>query len=83
MRGWRSVHVTDGDMPYMGHWWVPGLQIGYEHSFVHQVADFLANVAKGESTSPTFREALETQRVCDAVLTSAKSGTWEKVASAK
>jgi predicted dehydrogenase len=29
-------------MPYMGNWWVPGLQIGYEHSFVHQVADFLA-----------------------------------------
>ncbi|HRI87653.1 MAG TPA: Gfo/Idh/MocA family oxidoreductase [Candidatus Hydrogenedentes bacterium] len=79
VRGWRSVHVTDGDMPYMGHWWVPGLQIGYEHSFVHQVADFLANVAKGESTSPTFRDALETQYVCDAVLESAKSGKWEKV----
>jgi predicted dehydrogenase len=79
VRGWRSVHVTDGDMPYMGNWWVPGLQIGYEHSFVHQVADFLANVAKGESTSPTFRDALETQYVCDAVLDSAKSGKWEKV----
>ncbi|NUM53393.1 MAG: Gfo/Idh/MocA family oxidoreductase [Candidatus Hydrogenedentes bacterium] len=83
VRGWRSVHVTDGDMPYMGHWWVPGLQIGYEHSFVHQVADFLANVAKGQSTSPTFRDALETQCVCDAVLNSAKSGRWEKVAPAK
>lgn len=83
VRGWRSVHVTDGDMPYMGHWWVPGLQIGYEHSFVHQVADFLANVAKGESTAPTFRDALETQYVCDAVLDSAKSGKWEKVGAAK
>ena len=41
LRGWRSIHVTDGDHPYMKHWWVPGLQIGYEHSFVHQVADFL------------------------------------------
>ncbi|MCC6155422.1 MAG: Gfo/Idh/MocA family oxidoreductase [Candidatus Hydrogenedentes bacterium] len=79
VRGWRSVHVTDGDMPYMGHWWVPGLQIGYEHSFVHQVADFLKNVADGKSTSPTFRDALETQYVCDAVLNSAKSGKWEKV----
>ncbi len=79
VRGWRSVHVTDGDMPYMGHWWVPGLQIGYEHSFVHQVADFLKNVADGKSTSPTFRDALETQYVCDAVLDSAKSGKWEKV----
>ena len=41
MRGWRSIHVTDGDHPYMDKWWVPGLQIGYEHTFVHQVADFL------------------------------------------
>jgi predicted dehydrogenase len=80
VRGWRSVHVTDGDMPYMKHWWVPGLQIGYEHTFVHQVADFLTNVAKNQPTSPTFREALETQKVCDAVLASAKSGQWVEVA---
>jgi predicted dehydrogenase len=72
LRGWRSVHITDGDHPYMKHWWVPGLQIGYEHTFVHQVADFLEGVAKGESIGPTFRDALETQKVCDAVLNSAK-----------
>jgi len=79
VRGWRSVHVTDGDQPYMKHWWVPGLQIGYEHTFVHQAADFLEGLAKGKPASPTFREALETQRVCDAVLASAKSGTWVDV----
>jgi predicted dehydrogenase len=81
VRGWRSIHVTDGDQPYMGHWWVPGLQIGYEHTFVHQVADFLENTAKGKPTSPTFREALATQYVCDAVLASAKNGKWETVKS--
>jgi len=79
VRGWRSIHVTDSDMPYMGKWWVPGLQIGYEHSFVHQVADFLENLAKDEPTSPTFRDALATQYVCDAVLNSAKTSKWEKV----
>ena len=47
------IHVTDGDMPYMDKWWVPGLQIGYEHTFVHQVADFLEGLAKGEPASPT------------------------------
>jgi predicted dehydrogenase len=82
VRGWRSVHVTDSDMPYMGNWWVPGLQIGYEHTFVHQAADFLANLAKGKPTSPTFREALATQYVCDAVLASAKTKKWEKVKKA-
>jgi predicted dehydrogenase len=79
VRGWRSVHVTDHDMPYMDKWWVPGLQIGYEHTFVHQVADFLEGLASGEAASPTFRDALETQKVCDAVLASADSGSWVDV----
>ena len=81
MRGWRSIHVTDhgGEHPYMDKWWVPGLQIGYEHSFVHQVADFLAGYAQGEAVSPTFRDALETQKVCDAVLQSAQTKQWENV----
>jgi predicted dehydrogenase len=79
LRGWRSIHVSDGEHPYMSKWWVPGLQIGYEHSFVHQVADFLDGLAKGKPTSPTFRDALETQKICDAVLSSAKSGAWVEV----
>ena len=78
-RGWRSIHVTDSEHPYMSHWWVPGLNIGYEHSFVHQVADFLTGLAEGKPVSPTFRDALETQKVCDAVLASGKSGAWTDV----
>jgi len=78
VRGWRSIHVTDhgGEHPYMDHWWVPGLQVGYAETFVHQIADFLAAIEKGEPCSPTFREALETQKVCEAVLDSARSGQW-------
>ena len=79
MRGWKSVHVTDSDHPYMDKWWVPGLAIGYEHSFVHQVADFLEAYAQKKPAHPTFRDALETQRVCDAVLSSAKSRQWVNV----
>ena len=79
LRGWRSIHVTDGDHPYMKHWWVPGLSIGYECGFVHQVADFITGMAAGKPVGPTFRDALETQKVCDAVLASAKSGAWTEV----
>ncbi len=79
VRGWRSIHVTDGDMPYMDHWWVPGLQIGFEHSFIHGVADFYRGIESGEPAHPTFRDALETQLVCDAILKSAQSGAWENV----
>ena len=83
LRGWRSIHVTDGDHPYMEKWWVPGLQIGYEHSFVHQLADFLRGLADGVVTLPTFREALATDRMTDAVLCSAASSAWVEVAEDK
>jgi predicted dehydrogenase len=83
VRGWRNLHITDPDHPYMGKWWVPGLQIGYEHSFVHQVADFLEGLAQGKAVSPTFRDALETQYVCDAVLKSAATDKWERVPGGK
>lgn len=77
VRGWRSIHVTDGDQPYMNKWWVPGLGIGYEHSFIHQVADFLKSLETGQPCSPTFQEALETQKVCEAVIASANSRSWK------
>jgi len=83
LRGWRSVHITDGDHPYMKHWWVPGLQIGYEHTFIHHCADFLDAAARGTSPSPTFRDGLATDYVTDAVLRSAKSRQWERVAAAQ
>ena len=79
VRGWRNVHITDGDQPYMKHWWVPGLQIGYEHTFIHQFADFVEAAAKGKALPPTFRDGLATDHVTDAILKSAKSRSWERV----
>ncbi|MBM3768426.1 MAG: Gfo/Idh/MocA family oxidoreductase [Acidobacteria bacterium] len=79
LRGWRSLHITDGDHPYMKNWWVPGLQIGYEHTFIHQVADFLQAAAGGKGVAPTFRDGLATDHVTDAVLESARTRAWTKV----
>ncbi|MGI8991747.1 MAG: Gfo/Idh/MocA family protein [Bryobacteraceae bacterium] len=79
LRGWKSIHVTDGDHPYMKNWWVPGLQIGYEHSFIHQAADFLIGLGEGKPAPPTFRDALATDYVTDAVLQSAQERRWVKV----
>ena len=83
LRGWRNLHITDGDHPYMKHWWVPGLQIGYEHTFVHQVADFLQGLSSGKIPGPSFKDGLATDYVTDAVLKSAKSRRWEKVRKVK
>jgi predicted dehydrogenase len=83
VRGWRSIHVSDGDQPYMKHWWVPGLQIGYEHSFVHQVADFLKGLEIGTPAKPDFKDGLATDYVVDAVLASGKAKKWVKVKKVK
>ncbi len=79
LRGWRSIHVTDGDHPYMKRWWVPGLQIGYEHTFIHQAADFLQALGQGQKTAPDFRDGLATDHVTDSVLKSARTRQWEQV----
>jgi len=77
VRGFRTIPVWDGNHPYMSHWWVPGCAIGYEHTFIHQVSDFLDGLERGEKRVPDLRDGYATQLVCDAVLASARTGMWQ------
>jgi predicted dehydrogenase len=74
--GWRKIHVTNFEHPYMKNWWVPGCTIGYEHTFINALADFLKGLETGKPAQPDFRSGLRTQKVCDGVLESAKRGAW-------
>jgi predicted dehydrogenase len=76
LQGWRTILVTGAEHPYMANWWVPGCVIGYEHTFVNALADFLGCLKQGERPRPDFRDALETQAVADAVLESAHAQRW-------
>jgi predicted dehydrogenase len=76
LTGWRKIHTTNSEHPYMSHYWVPGTCIGYEHTFLNALADFVTGIETGKPAQPDFRNALETQKVCDAVLESARSGQW-------
>ncbi len=76
LQGWRTILVTGGEHPYMANWWVPGCVIGYEHTFVNALADFLKGLEKGNRVRPDFRDALETQAVAEAVLESARTERW-------
>lgn len=78
LTGWRKIHTTNSEHPYMKHYWVPGTCIGYEHTFLNAIADFVMGIESGVPTQPDFRNALQTQRVCDAVLESARSGIWKE-----
>jgi len=76
LTGWQRIHVTNFEHPYMKSWWVPGCTIGYEHTFINGFADFLASLEGGPAFQPDMKQALRTQKVCDAVLDSAKQGSW-------
>jgi len=80
LTGWQSIHVTNFEHPYMKNWWVPGCTIGYEHTFINGLADFLASLEGGPAFQPDMRSALRTQRVCDAVLESARKRQWVEIA---
>ena len=76
LTGWRKIHTTNSEHPYMSHYWVPGTCIGYEHTFLNALGDFVEGIESGKWTQPDFRNGLQTQKVCDAVIESARSGQW-------
>jgi predicted dehydrogenase len=74
--GWRKIHTTNSEHPYMNRYWVPGTCIGYEHTFLNALADFVMGIESGKPVQPDFRNALQTQKVCDAVIKSARTSKW-------
>ena len=79
IQGPRNLLVTGPNHPYAGSFWKPGHVIGYEHTFIAALADFLQALARGEAAHPTFDDALRTQFVLDAVERSAHSRGWQRV----
>ena len=77
LTGWRKIHVSNFEHPYMDKYWAPGTTIGYEHTFLNALADFVIGIETGKPTQPDFRNALQTQKVCDAVIDSANKGEWK------
>jgi len=78
-QAYKTILVTEANHPYTGAWWPPGHIIGYEHTFVHALHDFLICLEKDRLPTPNFRDGVENQAVLDAVERSAKSGHWEKI----
>jgi predicted dehydrogenase len=73
-QGFRTIIVTEPVHPYVSHWWPPGHIIGYEHAFVHAVADFVNAIATGTTITPNFADGVAGLAVLEAVLESAETG---------
>jgi predicted dehydrogenase len=78
-QGYRDILVTESVHPFAGAWWPPGHILGYEHTFVHTIFDFIEAVVKGKSVQPTFVDGLRNQQVLEAVEKSSKLRRWVKL----
>jgi predicted dehydrogenase len=78
-RGPRSILVTGPEQPYAENYWKPGHLIGYEHTFIGALGDFLAAVAAGQPFHPDFEDGVRVARVLDAVERSARQRQWVAV----
>jgi len=78
-QGFRTVMCMDSVHPYAANWWPDGHIVGYEHTFVHHVADFVRALHDGTPFAPGFDDGVAVQAVLEAALQSTKDGTWVKV----
>jgi len=80
LQGWKTILATEPVHPYVDAWWPPGHLLGYEHSFVHEVADTIKAIySRKKAVEPDFEDGLQVQKVLDAALVSAKKRSWVKV----
>jgi predicted dehydrogenase len=80
--GFRRILATEPGHPYVSAWWPPGHGLGYEHTFTHEIADFVRDICAGRPPSPSFADGLAVQRVLDAVEQSAAhESCWTPIAT--
>jgi len=78
-QGFKTILATDASHPYMGAYWPPAHNLGYEHSTINTVYDFLNAVATKKTPKPNFEDGLIVNATMDAVLAAARSKKWERV----
>ncbi|MDE2127379.1 MAG: Gfo/Idh/MocA family oxidoreductase [Armatimonadetes bacterium] len=78
-QGFHLVQATESFMPYMQAYWPVSHILGYEHTFVNMMKDFVDAVASGGRFSPDFQDGYRNQAVLAAVDASCASRQWEQV----
>ena len=79
IQGSRALLVTGPGQPYVANFWPPGHILGYEHTFILTLVDFLQSLAENERFHPNFEDGVNVQQALDAVAESAKKRAWASV----
>jgi predicted dehydrogenase len=83
VQGSHSVLVTGPGHPYVSHFWPPGHIVGYEHTFIATLADFLECMAKDRAFHPNFDDGVEVQKLLQVVENSAQNKSWTSVSTGR
>jgi len=78
-RGFRTIYTGPAHPYGDGLWPIPGLGIGYSETKIVECRDFFAAIVNGETPTPDFAEALQTELVADALIKSGQTGNWVEV----
>jgi predicted dehydrogenase len=78
-QGFRTILCMDPVHPYAANWWPDGHIVGYEHTFVHHVVDFVTALHARAPFAPDFEDGVRVQAVLEAAMASARGGAWVDV----
>jgi len=73
-QGFHDVLITEAYHPWWDNWWPHGHIIGWEHTFVHELAHFLDCIVNNKDVAPygaTFKDGYRAAVICDAIQESA------------
>lgn len=79
LQGFRTIQCTEGIHPYAGAWWPVGHVIGYEHTFVHELYEFVESITKDKQPAPDFKDGVKCSQVLGAVDLSINEKCWVNV----
>jgi predicted dehydrogenase len=80
-QGFRLIQASESIHPYMEAWWPVGHVIGYEHTFVHEMYEFIRSIVNDKPTAPDFSDGVECSRIIEAVELSSQRRTAVDIAS--
>ena len=76
-----TCSVSEAFHPYWEHRWPQGHMIGWEDTFVHELAHFLTAV-EGKDVAPygaTFEDGYKIAEICDAIVRAHETGQRQRI----
>jgi predicted dehydrogenase len=75
-QGFRTIYVTAKKHPYLKAWWPDGHILGWEHTFIHEMADLMLAIDSKKPLHADFYDGYRCQLVLDAAQESADKQKW-------